>query len=650
MSQLLQRFLFSVPILLLSMTASGQQFVVDTLVSYPNIASPAHISFAPGDGNSFLFTEKNNGRVRAVERGVLRPTPFVTVSVRGNGSQGLLGITHHYAYPDSPIVYLFYTRSSDGANVVERFTDSAGVGVRPVDILVVPRTSAVHNGGGIHFGPDEKLYVVLGDDASGDNAQEIGGSNLHGKILRLNPDGSIPDDNPWPDTPYWSIGHGQSADLAFDAGTGAMYCTESASSCANALFLVPRGANLGWPDEGDCEYSGTADFVRPLLVFSADPPPGLSGIAVYRGNAFPRMRGEVLLSGTTEPVLRAVTLSPVSDTSGNQALRILYAAKSGITDVTIGPDGNIYMTTGQSASSRVLRLRSVAPAFATAPLRAATQGIRYEYAPAFTGTPPELHLLSGPEGMRVDSTTWRIVWTPTNEQAMERDHAVWLQAANGAGMAEQQFVVSVGNVNDPPGSFTLSSPPADTTMLFVSGVPVVNFAWHSSLDPDRDTLRYTLALDTLPTFGSPALREVAAGEATSLILTLPPVSAHYYWRVIASDKEFAVHSADHRIMTVTIISPDAGERVQEGGFDLKQNFPNPFNPATNIVYTLPRRTYIRLAVFNLLGQEVALIHEGMQEAGVHEVAFRNQDLPSGIYFYRIQSADFVETRKLTILR
>jgi hypothetical protein len=146
------------------------------------------------------------------------------------------------------------------------------------------------------------------------------------------------------------------------------------------------------------------------------------------------------------------------------------------------------------------------------------------------------------------------------------------------------------------------------------------------------------------------LRHAAAGTETALMFSLPRLSAHYFWRVVASDGEFTLPSSDHRVVSVSFLTPMTEERPLEGEFDLKQNFPNPFNPATNIVYTLPRRTYIRLAVFNLLGQEVALIHEGMQEAGIHEVAFRNHELPSGIYFYRIQSPDYVETKKLTILR
>ena len=85
-------------------------------------------------------------------------------------------------------------------------------------------------------------------------------------------------------------------------------------------------------------------------------------------------------------------------------------------------------------------------------------------------------------------------------------------------------------------------------------------------------------------------------------------------------------------------------------YSLLQNYPNPFNPSTTIRYALPHKSAVQLTVFNTLGQQVAVLQNGEQEAGYHDVRFDGTNLSSGVYFYRIQSGDFVETRKLILLR
>jgi hypothetical protein len=85
-------------------------------------------------------------------------------------------------------------------------------------------------------------------------------------------------------------------------------------------------------------------------------------------------------------------------------------------------------------------------------------------------------------------------------------------------------------------------------------------------------------------------------------------------------------------------------------FSLGQNFPNPFNPETTIRYTLPSRSHVLLAVYNALGGRVAVLAEGEQESGFHEVRFDGSALASGVYFYRLQSTGFVQTKKLSLLK
>jgi glucose/arabinose dehydrogenase len=633
----------------------AQSYRLDTLAQSPTVALPVCMAFAPGSTPRFFFTEKNTGNIKIFENGAVRPTPFATLSVTSSGEQGLLGIALHPQYPDSPFVYVQYTRSGDRANVVVRLRDSSGVGVDPRTLVVCTRinTATNHNGGNCHFGPDGKLYVTFGDNATSSNAQDSSASNLRGKILRLNPDGSIPPDNPFAGTPFWSIGHRNSFDFTFDPLTGIMYCTENGPSCDDEVNRVPPRGNMGWPIEGNCTYTNNPAYVRPLYYFPSSPLPALTGIVVYRATAFPRLRGKLLFTGNSSPTLWTLTLTANGDTIVPGSFTTFFTYSTGFADVEVGPDGNIYLTNGPYSANRLLRLRPVAPVFTSSAPINATQDSLYLYTPTFNGTPPGLSLVVAPDGMTVDSTTWSIRWRPTNAQALQGMHPVTLRAENGAGFVDQSFNVFVANVNDPPGAFHLLSPSNDTSFSFTN-TPSILFSWTASLDPDRDTVRYRVQVDTINTFTSPALRDTSAGTNLSLRIPLPRVNRTYFWRVLASDGQLTVHSTEVWRFIVTIVTSVRETKESETKVEqqaaLEQNFPNPFNPTTTIQYTIPRGGYVRLAVFNLLGQEVATIFEGVQNAGTHEVTFNNQELPTGIYFYRIQAPGFVETRKMIITK
>ncbi len=635
--------------------AIAQQVTLDTVAVLPSDRYPVSMVFTPDNSGKFFFTEKGNsttntGRVRIYDGGIL-PAAFLTLPVTASGEQGLLGITLHPHYPDSPFVYVFYTRSGDRYNMVVKYRDSSNVGVDPDTIVIIPRINSAtnHNGGNIHFGPDGKLYVTVGENASSSNSQDSSAGNLCGKILRLNPDGSIPDHNPWPGKAFWSIGHRNSFDFTFDELTGKLYSSENGPSCNDEINIVPRGANMGWPNDGNCTYSGNPLYKRPLYYFPSSLP-ALTGIVVYRSTAFPRLRGKILFAGNSNPSLWTLTLTADGDTIVAGSLNTLFTYSTGFADIEVGPDGNIYLTNGPYSSNRILRLRPVAPVFNSSALLNATQDIQYSYTPTFSGTPPGLSIVSGPEGMIIDSTTWTVRWMPTNAQALQHTQFVTLRAQNGAGITDQAYIITVTNVNDPPAAFTLLSPPNDTTLNFIGNDPTVTFVWQASTDPDADTLHYILEMDSVNTFNSPALRDTQAGNLTSLTTVLPRASSQYYWRVKASDGLASVTSSVFRHVLVSFVTPvpEAEEKPVER--ILEQNFPNPFNPITSIKYTIPKSGHVRLAVFNLLGQEVSLMFEGAQAAGTYETEFNSATLPSGIYFYRIQAPDFVETKKMVIAK
>lgn len=183
----------------------------------PGAKFPAAMAFAP-DGRLF-YAELRTGKIRIVQNGVLLPDPFDQFAVAGQSETGLLGLVLDPNFAKSHYVYVFYTQvaggrtqsgGSNGPNQLVRLTEVNGKGTNPLPILRDLPSGAVHNAGTLRFGPDGKLYVTIGEVGNGDNFQDL--DTLAGKILRINPDGSIPDDNPFvgqsgKHPAIWVVGH-----------------------------------------------------------------------------------------------------------------------------------------------------------------------------------------------------------------------------------------------------------------------------------------------------------------------------------------------------------------------------------------------------------------------------------------------------------
>src|SRR6266705_6178642 len=235
--------------------AANQTLVYKTGLNYP-------IALAFSSDGRIFFAEKETGSIRIIYRDnrTLLPTPFYTLPNTDNaGERGLLGLALDPAFPSSPYVYAYQTyddvTSGTIYNRIVRIRASGNMGVSYIVILRLPPLSGAtnHNGGVIAFGPDGKLWAVVGENANPSHSQDP--LSPLGKVLRMNSDGTAPTDNPFYGNPAWynltyTYGHRNMFGLAFHPVTGRVFVTENGPACNDEINLLGAGHNYGWGPNG----------------------------------------------------------------------------------------------------------------------------------------------------------------------------------------------------------------------------------------------------------------------------------------------------------------------------------------------------------------------------------------------------------------
>jgi len=333
--------------------------------------------------NDFLVLQKNDGRVRRVTAGVLQSAAVLDLNVDGQSERGLLGIALHPDFPVSAFVYLYLseTGSDDGsgngtANRVYRYSWNgstlAAPGTLIAELPISPGPN--HDGGVIAFGPDGKLYIVIGDLNRNGQLQNnaTGAPDDSSVILRLNDDGTVPNDNPFFAqggnlAKYFAYGIRNSFGMAFDPVTGKLWNTENGPNNYDEVNLVEAGFNSGWrklmgPDSRNA--NSVADLFAVSGAHYADPefswlaPVGVTAIAFPNSQLFSAdYQNSALVGAVNNGNLYRLPLNQsrdgfslsggladlVADSVAEREFLRVGVEFSGITDLKLGPDGKVYV-------------------------------------------------------------------------------------------------------------------------------------------------------------------------------------------------------------------------------------------------------------------------------------------------------------------
>jgi aldose sugar dehydrogenase len=299
------------------------------------------------DSSRILLTERN-GKLRIIQNGTLNEKPLHVFSeVSSRGEEGLMGLAIDPDYDSNSIIYVSYAYPGEGDLFVKvvRFKDNRDFLSDEKTIIDNIPAARFHAGCRIRFGPDGKLYITTGDATDGGRAQEL--DRLEGKILRLNPDGSVPADNPFAGSPVWSYGHRNPQGIDWFPGSEILYSTEHGPSGfdgpggGDEVNVIFKGKNYGWPIVHHMEHKeGMED---PVLEFTpaVAPASGMfykSGIIKeFKNNfLFGCLRGEgiIMVIVDEDDPAKVISFEKIKDVDFGR-----------IREITEGPDGAIYFST-----------------------------------------------------------------------------------------------------------------------------------------------------------------------------------------------------------------------------------------------------------------------------------------------------------------
>jgi glucose/arabinose dehydrogenase len=423
------------------------------------------MAFAP-DGR--LFVCQQSGQLRVIKNGALLPVPFLTVDVDATGERGLLGVAFDPDFANNNFVYVYYTvATSPRHNRVSRFKANGDVAVNGSEALVFQLDdlsgATIHNGGAMHFGADGKLYIAVGDNAQGTNAQTL--DSLFGKILRINPNGSIPSDNPFFNTAngdrraIWALGLRNPFTFDIQPGTSHLFINDVGEDTWEEIDEGAAGANYGWPiTEGP---TNDPTFRAPLFAYMHGV--GTSTGCAITGGAFyePTLAqfpstfvGRYFFADFCSGWIR--TFDPANNSTADFASGVSLPV-----DLKVGPEGSLYyLARGGDRVFQIIFTGTSAPFITTQPVsQTVSVGQTAVFTVAASGAQP-LSFQWQRDGVNISGANTPTLTLP-NVMLTDDGARVSCVVSNSFGSATSDAATLHVTTNQPPAA-TIQTPVANT--------------------------------------------------------------------------------------------------------------------------------------------------------------------------------------------
>ena len=344
---------------------------VETLAE--GLANPWSIAFLP---NGDILVGERPGRLRIVRNGALVDAPVAGVpEVVAWNQGGLFDILPHPNFEENNVLFLAYAhgdRKANGTRVARAVYDGAALtGLTPLYDTFPTKDTGHHFGGRLVWGPDDKLYLTMGEGSKyKEKSQDM--TTSYGAVIRIDEDGAIPEDNPdfgdGARPELWTKGHRNPQGLAYDAARNVMWEHEHGARGGDEINIIEPGNNYGWPlATYGIDYNGSR--ISPFTEYEGTTQPfkywtpsiAPSGLAVYRGDLFPAdWDGDLLVGAMAGRALHRVDLNGPTGMEEMGEERYLIGER--LRDVRVGPDGAIYVTTEDRRGAPEGKLLRLTPA------------------------------------------------------------------------------------------------------------------------------------------------------------------------------------------------------------------------------------------------------------------------------------------------
>ncbi|MBK6283085.1 MAG: PQQ-dependent sugar dehydrogenase [Draconibacterium sp.] len=334
-------------IALLIKTANAQtEFHTKTIAA--NLDTPWEILWGP---DNFIWFTERSGKISRVNPDTGEVFEVIQIAdAREVGEGGLLGmvtdpdfLTNNYFY----VAYNFYAAGNNYREKIVRYTFNPATGKADSPLVLLNTISGAnnHNGCRLIISHDKKLIFTTGDSQDTSNSQNI--NSLNGKTLRINLDGSVPEDNPLPGSPVWTWGHRNPQGLAFSPDSTILYSSEHGPNSNDEINIIQKGRNYGWPAvEGFCNTSNEITFcndsnvVEPIFAWT--PTLAVAGIDFYNSDLIPEWKNSLLVTSLKASRITQLLLNE----SGTEVLNTkdFFAGTFGrLRDICISPEGKVYI-------------------------------------------------------------------------------------------------------------------------------------------------------------------------------------------------------------------------------------------------------------------------------------------------------------------
>jgi len=316
---------------------------IDTSSIVTGLDTPWEILWGPDD---HIWLTERRGTISRLNPETSEITELITIGdVHEQGESGLLGMVLHPDFINHPYVFVVYTYLDSGIKErLVRYTYSNGELASPVTMLEGIDGASNHNGSRLVIDAEQKLYMTTGDGADTSQPQDL--NSLNGKVLRMNLDGSYPEDNPFQESYVWTWGHRNAQGLVISP-LGIMYSSEHGPANDDEVNIIEKGRNYGWPDvEGFCDdpsetqFCADSNVMEPIAAWT--PTLAVAGTDFYSHSAIPEWQNSLLVTSLKASSLAALKLS--ADGRSVVEEEIFFEDWFGrLRDICTSPDGRVFL-------------------------------------------------------------------------------------------------------------------------------------------------------------------------------------------------------------------------------------------------------------------------------------------------------------------